>query len=82
VALLGLLSTALAYVIYFRLIADEGPHKALTVTFIVPIFAVLWGWLLLNEPLSLAHLLGGGLIAVSLWMVLKPAAAKNAVKSA
>ena len=82
VALLGLLSTALAYVIYFRLIADEGPHKALTVTFIVPIFAVLWGRLLLNEPLSLAHLLGGGLIAVSLWMVLKPAAAKTAVKSA
>ena len=82
VALLGLLSTSLAYVIYFRLIADEGPHNALTVTFIVPIFAVLWGWLLLNEPLSLAHLLGGGLIAVSLWMVLKPVVDKNPIKSA
>ncbi|PIF98339.1 DMT family transporter [Comamonas sp. 26] len=71
VALLGLLSTALAYVLYFRLITDEGPQKALTVTFIVPVFAVLWGWLLLGEPLSAAHAVGGGLIALSLWMVLR-----------
>ena len=76
VALLGLLSTALAYVLYFRLITDEGPQKALTVTFIVPVFAVLWGWLLLGEPLSLAHVAGGGLIALSLWMVLRPVAPK------
>lgn len=74
VALLGLLSTALAYVLYFRLIADEGPHKALTVTFIVPVFAVLWGWALLDEPLSVAHAIGGGLIALSLWIVLRPKA--------
>lgn len=74
VALLGLLSTALAYVLYFRLITDEGPQKALTVTFIVPVFAVLWGGLLLGEPLSLAHVAGGGLIALSLWLVLRPTA--------
>lgn len=71
VVVLGLLSTALAYVLYFRLIADEGPHKALTVTFIVPVFAVLWGWALLDEPLSAAHAVGGGLIALSLWIVLR-----------
>ena len=76
VALLGLFSTALAYVLYFRLIADEGPQKALTVTFIVPVFAVLWGWLLMGEPLSLGHVAGGGLIALSLWLVLHPAAKK------
>ena len=72
VALLGLLSTALAYVLYFRLIADEGPQKALTVTFIVPVFAVLWGWALLDESLTAAHAMGGGLIALSLWLVLRP----------
>ena len=77
VALLGLLSTALAYVLYFRLIADEGPQKALTVTFIVPVFAVFWGRLVLGEPLSLAHAAGGGLIALSLWMVLRPATTSN-----
>ena len=74
VALLGLLSTALAYVLYFRLIADEGPQKALTVTFIVPVFAVLWGWALLDESLTIAHAMGGGLIALSLWLVLRPKA--------
>lgn len=74
VALLGLLSTALAYVLYFRLIADEGPQKALTVTFIVPVFAVLWGWALLDESLTVAHATGGGLIALSLWLVLRPKA--------
>ena len=74
VALLGLLSTALAYVLYFRLIADEGPQKALTVTFIVPVFAVLWGWALLDESLTAAHAMGGGLIALSLWLVLRPKA--------
>ena len=60
VAVLGLLSTALAYVLYFRLIADEGPQKALTVTFIVPVFAVLWGWALLDESLTVAHAMGAG----------------------
>ena len=48
VALLGLLSTALAYVLYFRLIADEGPQKALTVTFIVLVGVGLvfaWGFI-------------------------------------
>ncbi|MDR2300171.1 MAG: DMT family transporter [Comamonas sp.] len=74
VALLGLFSTALAYVLYFRLIADEGPQKALTVTFIVPVFAVLWGWALLDESLTVAHAIGGGLIALSLWVVLRPKA--------
>jgi drug/metabolite transporter (DMT)-like permease len=70
---LGLLCTSLAYVLYFRLIADVGPLKALTVTFLVPPFGVLWGWWLLGEPVSWAHLAGGGLIAVALWMVLRPA---------
>ena len=40
---LALLCTALAYLLYFRLIVDVGPAKALTVTFLVPIFGTLWG---------------------------------------
>lgn len=70
---LGLLCTALAYVLYFRLIADVGPMKALTVTFLIPLFGVAWGWLLLDERAGLAHAVGGGLIAVALWLVLRPA---------
>ena len=70
---LGLLCTALAYVLYFRLIADVGPIKALTVTFLIPLFGVAWGWLLLGEPAGAAHAVGGGLIAAALWLVLRPA---------
>ncbi len=69
---LGLLCTALGYVLYFRLIADVGPLKALSVTFLIPLFGVLWGWCFLDEPVSLAHLAGGGLIACALWVVLQP----------
>ena len=61
-AALALLSTAVAYLIYFRLILSVGPTKALTVTFLSPIFGVLWGVLLLNEPLTLSTLLGFAII--------------------
>lgn len=73
---LGLLCTALGYVLYFRLIADVGPLKALSVTFLIPLFGVLWGWFFLDEPVSMAHLAGGSLIACALWVVLQPAPAQ------
>ncbi len=75
---MGLLCTAFAYVLYFRLIADVGPVKALTVTFLVPLFGVAWGWLVLGEPVTAAHAAGGGLIAGALWLVLRPAPPRRA----
>jgi drug/metabolite transporter (DMT)-like permease len=71
---MGLLCTSLAYVLYFKLIAEVGPMKALTVTFLIPLFGVLWGALLLDEAATVAHAVGGGLIAAALWLVLRPAA--------
>lgn len=73
---LGLACTAFAYIIYFRLLSSIGPVKSSTVTFMIPPFGVLWGAMFLDEPLSLAHLYGGLLIAMALWLVLKPAAVK------
>lgn len=73
---LGLVCTAFAYIIYFRLLSSIGPVKSMTVTFMIPPFGVLWGALLLDEPLSMAHLYGGVLIALALWLVLKPAVVK------
>jgi drug/metabolite transporter (DMT)-like permease len=70
-AILGLFSTALAFILYFQLIATIGPVKVTTVTLLVPLFSVLWGALLLGEPLSWAYLQGGALIALALWLVLK-----------
>ena len=72
---LGLLCTAFAYILYFRLISEIGPVKSSTVTFLIPAFGVLWGAWLLDEPLSTAHLYGGLLIGMALWLVLKPATA-------
>ncbi|MCF5173580.1 EamA family transporter, partial [Pseudomonas canadensis] len=62
---------ALAYVLYFRLLSAIGPVRSMTTTFLIPPFGVLWGALLLNEPLSMAHVYGGVLIAGALWLVLR-----------
>ena len=58
---LGLVCTAWAYVLFYRLIAEAGPAKALTVTFMVPLFALLYGALLLDEAVTLA-MAGYGLV--------------------
>jgi drug/metabolite transporter (DMT)-like permease len=70
---LGLLCTSWAYVLYFRLIADVGPVRAMTVTFLIPLFGVLWGALFLGEAVTAAHALGGGLVGLALFCVLRPA---------
>jgi drug/metabolite transporter (DMT)-like permease len=48
----GVLCTGLAYILYFRLIAQAGPARALTVTFLVPVFALVYGVLLLGERIT------------------------------
>lgn len=62
VLLLGLLSTALAYLLFFRLIVDVGPLNTLTVTFLTPVFGVGWGALLLGEPINLQTVVGGAIV--------------------
>ena len=63
-AALGIASTALAFVLYFRLIASVGPSKAITVTFLIPAFAVVFGALLLDEPITLSMIAGGTVILI------------------
>ena len=64
VALLAVLCTGVAYVMYFRLIAHVGPANAIAVTFLVPAFAVLWGALLLGERVGAPMLLGCAVIVL------------------
>ncbi len=52
VAALAFFCTGLAYILYFRLIANAGPANAISVTYLVPIFAVAWGALFLGETLT------------------------------
>lgn len=60
---LGVLSTGFAFILYFKLIEEEGPMQALSVTFIIPLFGILWGALFLGERPS-SHLLFGGILVL------------------
>jgi drug/metabolite transporter (DMT)-like permease len=66
---LALLSTALAYLLYFRLITSVGPTSTLTVTFLVPVFGLLFGALFLGEPVGAGMLVGLGVILSSVTLV-------------
>ncbi|MDH5456273.1 MAG: DMT family transporter [Gammaproteobacteria bacterium] len=59
---MGLFSTALAYILYFRLIANIGPTGAITVTYLIPVSAMLLGALVINEPITGAMVFGGAVI--------------------
>jgi drug/metabolite transporter (DMT)-like permease len=59
---LGILCTGLAYILYFRLIANTGPANAIAVTFLIPAFAVLWGWMFLAERVTAAMVIGCAVI--------------------
>ncbi|MGB6605843.1 MAG: DMT family transporter [Steroidobacteraceae bacterium] len=60
--LLGTLCTGTAFVLYYRLIARVGAARASTVTYLIPLFGVIWAWLLLGEPLTPTMALAGMLI--------------------
>lgn len=66
---LALLCSAVAYLIYFRLMADLGPTKALTVTFLIPLFALLWGYLFLNEHITMNTIIGCAGVVLATWLV-------------
>jgi drug/metabolite transporter (DMT)-like permease len=68
---LGLVCGALAYVLYFRLIADLGATAALTVTYLIPIFGVLWGTLFLGEALGAAMIAGALVVIAGTVLVLR-----------
>ena len=64
IVLLGVLSTGLAYVLYFRLIADLGATTASAVNYVVPIAAVLIGMVFLGEPVTW-NVVAGGLVVLA-----------------
>lgn len=58
----GVLCTGVAYILFFRLIENAGPQRALTVTFLVPVFAVLYGLLFLGESVTPWMMICAGVI--------------------
>lgn len=59
---LALFSTSVAYLLYFYLIQTVGSTKALTVTYLVPVSAMVWGVIALGEPITGSMVFGGGLV--------------------
>ena len=80
--LVGVLCTGVAYVLFFRLIKNAGPAKALSVTFMVPLFAVLYGTVFLGEAVTAWMVLCAGVIvcgtALSTGLLKLPASAATA----
>jgi drug/metabolite transporter (DMT)-like permease len=62
VVALGVLCTGFAYILYFRLIEHVGASYAASVTFVIPIFGVLWGALFLGERVTPTTVVGGVII--------------------
>lgn len=61
---LAVLSTTAAYILFYHLIQQIGSSKALTVTYLVPFFAVLWAYIFLSEPVTPGLAVGGALILI------------------
>ena len=66
---LGIVCSGMAYLLYFRLIKDVGATSALTVTFLVPVFGVLWGGLFLSEAVHWNTIAGAGVIIIGTALV-------------
>jgi len=81
VSVLAVFCTALAYLLYFRLVLDVGPLRAITVTFLVPIFATVWGALFLKESVTASMILGCALILGGTALILNLHSAGTALLS-
>jgi drug/metabolite transporter (DMT)-like permease len=68
---LGAVCSGIAYLPFFTLIRDIGPSRTLTVGLAVPVLGVLWGWLLLDEAVTLPMLGGAALVLGALALVLR-----------
>ena len=67
--LFAVLCSAIAYLIYYRLIKNLGPVKTTTVTFLIPVFGFIWGAIFLQETISLGMILGGMIVLSGIYFV-------------
>ena len=66
---LGVVCTGLAYHLFYELIRDAGSERATTVTFIVPVFAQIWGALFLGEEITWASVVGCALVLFAVALI-------------
>ncbi len=77
VVVLGVIGTALAYIIFFWLVSNVGAITSSYVTYLVPLFGIFWGWLLLSEPISSMSGIGLFGVVIGLWLLLTPSDKKQ-----
>jgi drug/metabolite transporter (DMT)-like permease len=70
VVTLAIVCTAFAYLLYFQLISNTGATQAATVTFLIPVFSLLFGKSLLGEPVNSGLIVGLITILLSVWLVI------------
>ncbi|HZW11746.1 MAG TPA: DMT family transporter [Noviherbaspirillum sp.] len=73
IAAMSLLSSGLAQAIFIPLIVKVGPTRAMSVSFLIPLFSMLWGFIFLEEPVGVATLVGGIVVLTAMGLVLAPA---------
>ena len=69
VVALAVVCSGIAFLLYFRLIRDIGATSALTVTFLIPVFGMLWGNLFLGEVITWGMIAGSGIVIVGTALV-------------
>jgi drug/metabolite transporter (DMT)-like permease len=66
---LAVFSTAMAYILFFRILSSSGASNVVLVTFLVPITASFLGWSILDEQLQIQHFIGMALIGLGLAII-------------
>jgi drug/metabolite transporter (DMT)-like permease len=72
IAVLGVLATAIAFLIFFALVAEVGPSRMTVITFLNPAVAVLLGVIVLSEPITLGLILGFPLVLLGSYLATRP----------
>ena len=70
--ILAVIGSALAYLLFYRLLADIGPTRCTTITFIIPVFSMAWGALLLDEKITTGMMIGCTILILGTLLVIAP----------
>ena len=72
IAVLGVVATAIAFLIFFALVAEVGPSRMTVITFLNPAVAVLLGVIVLSEPITWGLILGFPLVLIGSYLATRP----------
>ncbi len=81
-AAFAILCSAVAFLLYYRLVARVGPTRTLLVTLLMPAFGMLWGFLILREQITWVRILGAAVILAGTYLVAYPPRAVRAAQAA